>query len=285
MWLHRRKGCGIQMHVNVLFGTKLPLHVWPHTVYTHYFLQLLMLGYKIPLYFLINAVYSHYCKLFANTNVSGTIFYSSLKISWSWTLWNKELLSASTNVPRAGRGGTQLSFWYMCVAQRAEQRGLWMYHCQIWDPSELNFWANCSLVNWILAQFEVLEHNSFPILRHWSLQLLKICDLGVKVGFSKLKKCSNGGLANGEEGMKWGTLGLHNTCTPYFNECPPGKYTFKHLHAAINCKRLFNFFFSQMSEINFLWLYLASVWKMLSNEYKQALYWCSGSWDSPIEFV
>ena len=57
-------------------------------------------------------------------------------------------------------GGTQLSFWCRCAAQRAEQRGLWTDHYQIWDHCELNFLIKCSLVKWSLAQFEALELNS-----------------------------------------------------------------------------------------------------------------------------
>ena len=112
---------------------------------------------------------------------ASTQTYSTTSVTFSRSWINFELTS------RWGRGGIQLLFWYRCEAWRAKQRGLWTDHCWIWDPSELNFSTKCSHVNWILAAFEALELNSLLILRLWSLKILEICNLGMKVRSWELK--------------------------------------------------------------------------------------------------
>ena len=104
----------------------------------------------------------------------------------------------------------------MCVLQRAEgNRPL-----PNWNPSELNFQVKCSLVNWIFAQSEALEWNSFPILRLWSLKFLKMLDSGAKVGSWKLKNAEMGVLWMARRAWK-GVFRAAHTHTPFFSECAP----------------------------------------------------------------
>ena len=142
--------------------------------------------------------------------------------------WEQELpFDQSTTVTTPGckltflERGTQLSFLYRFAAWRAEQRGLWTDHCPIYYPSELNFLTKCSLVNWILTQFEALELISLLILRLWSLKFLEISDLGVKVESWELKNAESGS-CKWPRGRKKGSFRATHTHTPFFQWVPLG---------------------------------------------------------------
>ena len=76
-------------------------------------------------------------------------------------------------------------------------------------------WPNLRLLNWTLCQFWGYELNIFKNLQFWGeSRVLK----------TEKKKCWNGGLASGKEGVKKGSSGPHIP-VPHFSGSAPGELT------------------------------------------------------------
>ena len=78
----------------------------------------------------------------------------------------------------------------------------------------LNFWTKCSLVNWILTQFEAFEQNSLLILRVW-----RNLWFGGKNKVLRTENAEIGSMRMTSRLWK-GIFRTTHTCTPFFSECP-----------------------------------------------------------------